>query len=311
MAYAPTEKVAGSAATWLLAGPGAERLPAPEHVPLATPGTGGDAGTDDAYTIDDAGQGQGQGQGQGHGGHTGAGAARVAWLRRCAPVIMQPAVDIRHGFGLRRIFFDFRAEERTCELSLVYDGEASYAWTRPASYNRVATFFYRSFNYRTYKRTADVDRLVYEGVDLARGGVDLPHATPHATPWEALFTTDYSRDQTWSRGDRGSVCWWFGVMSHYNARLPAAAWGRDATHRDRPVVWLSTSNHMMKECNVNAGTRFPGGWHAWELGGYEACFGTRDYAEAWAQQAMPVKTNCFSCCCWRAARPAAGAPTPA
>lgn len=51
--------------------------------------------------------------------------------------------------------------QRTCELSLVYDGEASYQYSNPLSYNRVATFFYRSFNFRTYNRTADVDRLVF------------------------------------------------------------------------------------------------------------------------------------------------------
>ena len=36
---------------------------------------------------------------------------RVLWLRRCAPVIMQPQLDIEHGFGLRRVFFDFRPAE--------------------------------------------------------------------------------------------------------------------------------------------------------------------------------------------------------
>ena len=41
--------------------------------------------------------------------------ARVAWLRRCAPVIMQPEMDVANGFGLRRVFFDFRPAERTCE----------------------------------------------------------------------------------------------------------------------------------------------------------------------------------------------------
>eukprot|EP01043_Picozoa_sp_COSAG02_P007891 COSAG02_NODE_244_length_27402_cov_41.050397_9_plen_89_part_00 len=51
---------------------------------------------------------------------------RVAWLQRCAPVIMQPHLDVQNGFGLRRVFFDFRESDRTCELSLVYDGEASY-----------------------------------------------------------------------------------------------------------------------------------------------------------------------------------------
>ena len=70
--------------------------------------------------------------------------ARLAWAQRCAPVIMQPELDITLGFGLRRVFFDFR-EDRTCEVSLVYNGEASYQHSDPLSYNRVATFFYRSF----------------------------------------------------------------------------------------------------------------------------------------------------------------------
>ena len=70
--------------------------------------------------------------------------ARLAWAQRCAPVIMQPELDITLGFGLRRAFFDFR-EDRTCEVSLVYNGEASYQHSDPLSYNRVATFFYRSF----------------------------------------------------------------------------------------------------------------------------------------------------------------------
>ena len=70
--------------------------------------------------------------------------ARLAWAQRCAPVIMQPELDITLGFGLRRVFFEFR-EDRTCEVSLVYNGEASYQHSDPLSYNRVATFFYRSF----------------------------------------------------------------------------------------------------------------------------------------------------------------------
>ena len=56
---------------------------------------------------------------------------RVGWLQRCAPVIMQPQLDVANGFGLRRVFFDFRPSERICELSLVYDGEASYGYLLP------------------------------------------------------------------------------------------------------------------------------------------------------------------------------------
>lgn len=44
-------------------------------------------------------------------GSAAAANPRALWLRRCAPVIMQPQLDIDNGFGLRRVFFDFRPAE--------------------------------------------------------------------------------------------------------------------------------------------------------------------------------------------------------
>ena len=126
--------------------------------------------------------------------------------------------------------------------------------------------------------------------------------------WSDLFTTDYPRDQTWSHGDKGSCCRWFSLLSHYNARIPQSAWERaenlcGEVDEHRPVVWLATSNHMMAEKNLNRDVSFPGGWKAWRMDDYDPHLGTRVCAEAWAQAAMPVKTNCFSCCCWEVHRP--------
>ena len=142
---------------------------------------------------------------------------------------------------------------------------------------------------------------MFEGIEFAAPGtVNL---------WSDLFTTDYPRRQRWSRGDKGSCCCWFSLMSHYNARIPESSWERagdmnGGTDEHRPVVWLATSNHMMAEKNFNRDIAFPDGWKAWRLEEYDPHLGTRACAEAWAQAAMPVKTNLFSCCCWKVQRPA-------
>ena len=98
-----------------------------------------------------------------------------------------------------------------------------------------------------------MNRLVIEGLDLTP-----PGTVAVAAPWSHMFTTDYPREQTWSQGDNASVCCWFSLMAHYNARLPETAWDRaSASHPHRPVVWLATGNHMMAERNVNSGESQP------------------------------------------------------
>ena len=51
------------------------------------------------------------------------------WLRRNLPVIVQPVIDIQAGHAFQAIFYKFRREgqEVTCEISLVLEGEATWA----------------------------------------------------------------------------------------------------------------------------------------------------------------------------------------
>ena len=179
------------------------------------------------------------------------------------------------------------------EVSLVFDGEGSYQRSNPTSYNRFATCFYRSFNYSQYRRTADVNRLIYHGVNLD------PAAT---APWSSIETTDYPKEQSWSRGDLFNCCCWFSCMSHYRENLPWASW--EVESGGAPVIWLATCNHMMSESNAaNAGVRFPGGHRRWggESHPYPCFLGSRAYADAWAEQPehVAVKPNlCYCLRCW-------------
>ena len=252
------------------------------------------------------------------------------WVENCAPVIMQPELDVRNGYGLRLCFFHHNPGARTVEVSLVYDGEGSYQRNCPHRHNTIATWFYRSFNFASYRRTADVNRLVYEGVDLS--------PSKDREWWTALRTTDYPAHadarpegyQTWSRGDGCSCCCWFSLMSHYSRSVPAGSWevitqtpqqkgsadgqGMNSCSM-HPVVWLATSNHMMCERNVNVDTKFPDGWRRWfplrHGTGYSSHRGSRQFADAWAEDNMPVKPNFCRClpwvCGWQARYPLAEA----
>ena len=146
---------------------------------------------------------------------------------------------------------------------------------------------------------------MFEGVNLDSPPAAAPPtaapAAQTACPYTDIFTTDYPRGQTWSHGDRFQCCSWFSLMNHYNQRLPTSAWQRNTL--DRPVVWLATSNHMMAERNLNESTAFPNGWRAWSLEDYDPHLGSRVCAEAYAKSRVPVLTNLFSCCCWKARRP--------
>ena len=81
-------------------------------------------------------------------------ALRYRFMRRHAPVFLQPSVDVANGNGLLALFYHFSDDNSTCVLSLVYESEASYEVARPQRINSLGTFLYRSHNYRTYHRTA-------------------------------------------------------------------------------------------------------------------------------------------------------------
>eukprot|EP00941_MAST-03F_sp_MAST-3F-sp1_P002524 g2524.t1 len=211
---------------------------------------------------------------------------RIAkWLHECAPIIMQPEIDIERGYGLKRVYFDFK-DDGTCDLSLCFGGEATYCALIPRLHNTIATFFYRSFNYYIYDRTADVNNIKFHGITFEGENENIPK-------WTHLSTTDYASSQSWSRGDCCCAFPWFTVMTHYKERIPANKW---ETRESRPIVWLATSNHLMSERNTNENTDFPGGWREHTFEDYGFHFGSRQVADDWAKDELPVFTNFFTLC---------------
>jgi hypothetical protein len=99
-------------------------------------------------------------------------AAELAWLRRCLPIFVQPEVDVANGNGLVKVFFRFERDDMTgrldCKLCVVLAGEASYNRVWATRENLFATLMYRTFNRRTYKRTADINYMDFRCVLVAR-----------------------------------------------------------------------------------------------------------------------------------------------
>ncbi|KAJ0408707.1 hypothetical protein P43SY_001931 [Pythium insidiosum] len=214
--------------------------------------------------------------------------AELSWLRRCLPVFVQPEVDVANGNGLVKVFFRFERQADTgrldCKLCVVFAGEASYNRVREERENVLATFFYRTFNRRTYKRTADINYMEFRGVDLA------PDAE---TPWESIFSFDHGGEQRWAQGEKGDVCCWFSLMHHYRVDVAFNAWRLDAAAR--PLVFLNTCNHMIGERDNNP-RLLKREWRD-----YACQEGDADDAFAYVVDHVPTKCNLYSLvCCWRA-----------
>ena len=92
----------------------------------------------------------------------------LAWLRRCLPIFVQPDVDIKNHNGLVKIFFRFMHDDQSdhlvCKLCIVFAGESSYNRVYEETENTLATLCYRTFNRRTYKRTADINYMEFRYV---------------------------------------------------------------------------------------------------------------------------------------------------
>lgn len=119
------------------------------------------------------------------------------WLKRCLPVIAQPKVDLENENHLVKLMYRFERDgeknQLHCKLYVIYAGESSYRRVNENKQNACATLFYRSFNRKVYKRTADINYIEYRDIDL----------TPDAeTPWRTIFTTDHAGKQTWAQGDK-------------------------------------------------------------------------------------------------------------
>ncbi|KAG6951660.1 hypothetical protein JG687_00013477 [Phytophthora cactorum] len=91
--------------------------------------------------------------------------AEIAWLRRCLPIFVQPDVDIKNRNDLVKVFYRFERDDQSgrlfCKLCIVFAGESSYNRVQEEIENSLATFCYRTFNRRTYKRTADINYMEF------------------------------------------------------------------------------------------------------------------------------------------------------
>eukprot|EP00242_Pyramimonas_sp_CCMP2087_P008007 CAMPEP_0198199666 /NCGR_PEP_ID=MMETSP1445-20131203/2885_1 /TAXON_ID=36898 /ORGANISM="Pyramimonas sp., Strain CCMP2087" /LENGTH=276 /DNA_ID=CAMNT_0043869551 /DNA_START=254 /DNA_END=1084 /DNA_ORIENTATION=+ len=209
----------------------------------------------------------------------------MAWLRQCLPIILQPKLDIQNGYGLVRIFFNFRHEvlnnfELICELELVYEGEGCYSRPKPTLHNDCATYGYRAKNLHQYGRTGDINHMQFRGVNVSGTG----------QPWRSVYTVDSSGDQSWSQGNGGDCFSWFSIMKHYQKEVAYDEWQRRG---DRPLLYVNTFNHMMGPRDSNPKMQ------KFHYERYAVSRGTRDDAERFVKTLLPVKPNFYSMmACW-------------
>lgn len=243
--------------------------------------------------------------------------AEIAWLRRCLPVFVQPDVDIANGNGLVKVFFQFERQEDSgqlyCRLCIVFAGESSYNRVKEVVENTCATVLYRSFNRRTYKRTADINYMEFRCVCIEgrgcvahrsssqtcscvsssrRRNVNLdPNA---AVPWTSVFSQDHGGEQQWSQGAKKDVGNWFSLMHHYRVEAAVESWTLRANSH-RPLVYLNTCNHMIGERDNNPQLSK----HEWVEYPFEE--GDAEDAFRYVVDHVPTKCNLYSCLCfWRA-----------
>ncbi|KAG1707267.1 hypothetical protein DVH05_026461 [Phytophthora capsici] len=220
---------------------------------------------------------------------TNATSAEVGWLRRCLPIFVQPDVDIKNHNDLVKVFFRFERNDETghlvCKLCIVFAGESSYNRVQEEIENSLATLCYRTFNRRTYKRTADINYMEFRNVNLN------PDA---AVPWASIFSTDHGGKQQWAQGEKKNLGNWFSLMHHYNAEIAHSDWKlHPQTHR--PYIYLNTCNHMIGEKDNNPKlSKF--NWID-----YPFQQGDGDDAFHYVVDHVPTKCNLYSYFCfWRA-----------
>ena len=131
-------------------------------------------------------------------------------------------------------------------------GESAYSRTTSPQPNRLLSFFYMTFNRLKYKRTADVDTLVFHGVNdptdptpsLSVASSDSEDdASSHL--WSYVELIDYSGDtQTMRQGDKFNAFHMFSLVYHHNAYINYEVWEFQGK---RPLVYLniSTSDSLL------------------------------------------------------------------
>ena len=125
-------------------------------------------------------------------------------------------------------------------------GESAYSRTTSPQPNRLLSFFYMTFNRLKYKRTADVDTLVFHGVS------DPMYPAPSVSVvssdsedessshlWTYVELIDYSGDtQTMRQGDKFNALHMFSLVYHHNAYINYEVWEFQGK---RPLVYLNIS----------------------------------------------------------------------
>lgn len=96
-----------------------------------------------------------------------------------------------------------------------------------------------TFNRLKYKRTADVDSLVYHGVpDLSVQALEEMHS-PQERKWTYIELVDYSGDsQSMRKGDKFNMFKLFSLVYHHNAYLNYDVWTME---NGRPYIYLNIS----------------------------------------------------------------------
>lgn len=220
--------------------------------------------------------------------------AEVAWLRRCLPIFMQPDIDIKNKNDLIKVFYRFERQPDSgrldCKLCIVFAGESSYNRLREDVENTLATVFYRTFNRRTYKRTADINYLEYRDVSLDANS---------PSPWKSIYSIDHGGEQQWAQGQKANVWNWFSLMHHYVIEVPYADW-KICPLTDRPHIFLNTCNHMIGQQDNNPQMSKT------EWVNYTFEEGDADDAFDFVVAHVPTKFNLYSYCCFWKARNGGG-----
>ena len=96
-----------------------------------------------------------------------------------------------------------------------------------------------TFNRLKYKRTADVDTLVYHGVpDLTNEGLSKEEERINGN-WTFIELMDYSGDsQSMKRGDKLNMMKFFSLVYHHNAFIHYSVWTKE---NERPLIYLNIS----------------------------------------------------------------------
>lgn len=104
-----------------------------------------------------------------------------------------------------------------------------------------------TFNRLKYKRTADVDTIVYHGVPDLSIETLQDNKEYQEAKWTYIELIDYSGDsQSMRRGDKLNMFKLFSLVYHHNAYLNYDVW---SIVHNRPLIYLNISINVFPPLN--------------------------------------------------------------